>query len=192
MSACFERVDTSVLQRDTPDRRIGLDTEESRFCSRFVEMTTTGSKMKSTTASLGSGFQQRAALFCAVQSGLVRGALTLAAVLSSAGISRADEGGVKIMKMKCGRIRIARYALMVLLGSTLLAALPDLCVAQPYPVPPTWGGTSRDRPRLTGDWGGVRDELGKKGVVFDADILFKSAGRHERRQAHRLGLLGQR
>ena len=50
--------------------------------------------MKSTTASLGSGSQQRAALFCAVQSGLVRGALTLAAVLSSAGISLADEGGV--------------------------------------------------------------------------------------------------
>ena len=80
------------------------------------------------------------------------------------------------MKMKRGRIRIARYALMVLLGSTLLAVLPDLCVAQPYPVPPTWGGDFWDRPRLTGDWGGVRDELGKKGVVFDADILLSPQG----------------
>ena len=80
------------------------------------------------------------------------------------------------MKMKRGRIRIARYALMVLLGSTLLAALPDLCVAQPYAVPPTWGGDFWDRPRLTGSWGGLRDELGKKGVVFDADILLSPQG----------------
>ena len=27
------------------------------------------------------------------------------------------------------------------------------------------------RPRLTGDWGGLRDELGKKGIVFDVDLL---------------------
>jgi len=27
------------------------------------------------------------------------------------------------------------------------------------------------RPRLTGDWGGLRDELGAKGVVFDVDLL---------------------
>src|SRR2546422_7450003 len=26
------------------------------------------------------------------------------------------------------------------------------------------------RARLTGNWGGFRDELGKKGVVFDADL----------------------
>ena len=44
--------------------------------------------------------------------------------------------------------------------------------AQPYPVPPTWGGDLESRERLTGDWGGVRDELGKKGVVFDADVYW--------------------
>jgi porin len=43
--------------------------------------------------------------------------------------------------------------------------------AQPYEVPPTWGGDFSSRPRLTGDWGGLRDELGKKGVVLDVDAL---------------------
>jgi porin len=43
--------------------------------------------------------------------------------------------------------------------------------AQPYAVPPTWGGEFWSRPRLTGDWGGLRDELGAKGVVFDVDLL---------------------
>lgn len=43
--------------------------------------------------------------------------------------------------------------------------------AQPYAVPPTWGGDFWSRPRLTGDWGGLRDEMGKKGVVFDVDLL---------------------
>jgi len=28
-----------------------------------------------------------------------------------------------------------------------------------------------DRPRLTGDWGGLRDELGKVGIVLDVDLL---------------------
>jgi len=78
--------------------------------------------------------------------------------------------------MKRVRIRIARYALMVLLGSALLASFPGVCVAQPYDVPPTWGGDFWDRPRLTGSWWGLRDELGKKGVVFDADILLSPQG----------------
>jgi porin len=78
--------------------------------------------------------------------------------------------------MKRARIRSARYVLLVLLGSALMAALPDLCVAQPYDVPPTWGGDFWDRPRLTGSWWGLRDELGKKGVVFDADILLSPQG----------------
>ncbi|HEX3500530.1 MAG TPA: carbohydrate porin [Stellaceae bacterium] len=43
--------------------------------------------------------------------------------------------------------------------------------AQPVEVPASWGGDLSSRPRLTGDWGGLRDELGKKGVVFDTDLL---------------------
>ena len=42
---------------------------------------------------------------------------------------------------------------------------------QPIDVPPTWGGDFWSRPRLTGSWFGLRDELGKKGVVFDVDLL---------------------
>jgi len=44
-------------------------------------------------------------------------------------------------------------------------------MAQPVEVPDTWGGDFGSRPRLTGSWGGVRDELGKKGIVFDVDVL---------------------
>jgi porin len=43
--------------------------------------------------------------------------------------------------------------------------------AQPVDVPPTWGGSFWDRPRLTGDWFGLRDEMGKKGIVVDVDVL---------------------
>ena len=78
--------------------------------------------------------------------------------------------------MKRTRIRSARYALMVLFGLVLLTALPGLSVAQPVDVPPTWGGNFWDRPRLTGSWGGLRDELGKKGVVIDGDILLSPQG----------------
>jgi len=48
--------------------------------------------------------------------------------------------------------------------------------AQPVEVPETWGGDLWSRPRLTGSWGGLRDELGKKGVVFDVDLLLTPQG----------------
>jgi porin len=71
--------------------------------------------------------------------------------------------------------RRARYAAMILLGSALLAA-PGSSGAQPVDVPPTWGGDFWSRPRLTGSWWGLRDELGKKGVVFDTDVLLTPQG----------------
>jgi len=60
-------------------------------------------------------------------------------------------------------------------GSTLLVGFILLAAAaptgaQPYAMPPTWGGDIESRPRLTGDWGGLRDELRKKGVVLDVDV----------------------
>jgi porin len=58
---------------------------------------------------------------------------------------------------------------IVLVGLALLLASGP-AGAQPYPVPQTWGGDFSTRPRLTGDWGGARDELGKKGVVIDVDL----------------------
>jgi porin len=54
--------------------------------------------------------------------------------------------------------------------SALGAAMPLL--AMPYPVPETWGGELASRPRLTGDWGGVRDEMAKNGVVLDLDVYW--------------------
>ncbi len=59
---------------------------------------------------------------------------------------------------------------MLLIGLALTFNAPSVR-AQPYAVPPTWGGDLDSRPRLTGDWGGLRDELGKKGVVLDVDLL---------------------
>src|SRR5215471_9128954 len=43
--------------------------------------------------------------------------------------------------------------------------------AQPVDIPATWGGDFWSRPRLTGSWGGLRDDLGQKGVVLDVDLL---------------------
>jgi porin len=63
-----------------------------------------------------------------------------------------------------------RFARVVLLG--LLLMLPAVVAsAQPIDVPPTWGGDLWSRPRLTGSWFGLRDEIGKKGMVFDVDLL---------------------
>jgi len=61
-------------------------------------------------------------------------------------------------------------AAIVVIGLGVLSAWHP-ANAQPVEVPPTWGGDIWSRPRLTGDWGGLRDELGKKGVVFDVDLL---------------------
>ena len=64
---------------------------------------------------------------------------------------------------------------LALLGLILMGA-PVPASAQPVAVPDTWGGDFWSRPRLTGSWGGLRDELGKKGVVFDADLLLTPQG----------------
>jgi porin len=65
------------------------------------------------------------------------------------------------------------------LGSTLLSVAvlaPTLAGAQPVAVPDTWGGDFWSRPRLTGSWGGLRDDLGKRGVVLDADLFLIPQG----------------
>ncbi len=43
--------------------------------------------------------------------------------------------------------------------------------AQPMQIPDTWGGDLVSRPRLTGDWGGIRDKLGRRGIVLDVNLL---------------------
>jgi len=63
-----------------------------------------------------------------------------------------------------------RTALLLPLGAVAVL-VTNAASAQSIEVPATWGGDLSSRPRLTGDWGGVRDKLGKKGVVFDLDLL---------------------
>jgi porin len=74
--------------------------------------------------------------------------------------------------------RMSRYVGMhrapcvwaVFLGLAVLV-MADPTSAQPVDIPATWGGDFWSRPRLTGSWGGLRDEIGKKGVVLDIDLL---------------------
>lgn len=58
--------------------------------------------------------------------------------------------------------------------TTLLAGLGSALplFALPYQTPDTWGGDLASRPRLTGNWGGVRDDMAKKGLVFDLDAYW--------------------
>jgi porin len=65
-------------------------------------------------------------------------------------------------------------AVAVLVGLMLVGAGPAR--AQPVTVPETWGGDLWSRARLTGSWGGLRDELGKRGAVLDADLLLTPQG----------------
>jgi porin len=59
---------------------------------------------------------------------------------------------------------------VAVLLSALGASVP--LHATPYATPETWGGDLASRPRLTGDWGGTRDDMAKKGVVFDLDLYW--------------------
>jgi porin len=65
-------------------------------------------------------------------------------------------------------MRRSGWAICVALAAVVMTGP---AAAQPVDVPPTWGGSFWDRPRLTGDWFGLRDEMGKKGVVVDVDVL---------------------
>jgi porin len=70
--------------------------------------------------------------------------------------------------------------------SALGIALP--LHAMPSAAPETWGGDLESRPRLTGDWGGVRDDMAKKGVVLDLDLYWMpqtitSGGKDENSEA---------
>jgi porin len=68
-----------------------------------------------------------------------------------------------------------RYLPLAMFCLALLAG-PAPAFAQPVQIPPTWGGDFLSRPRLTDSWLGLRDDLGKKGVVFDVDLLLTPQG----------------
>ena len=67
-------------------------------------------------------------------------------------------------------IHRATCAWAIVLGLVVLV-MASPTHAQPVDIPATWGGDVASRPRLTGSWGGLRDDLGKKGVVLDVDLL---------------------
>jgi len=74
------------------------------------------------------------------------------------------------MKSPLSRRHLSRCAAAFIL-SAALSIVAGPAWAQPVDIPLTWGGTFLDRPRLTGDWFGLRDEMGKKGIVLDLDLL---------------------
>lgn len=55
-------------------------------------------------------------------------------------------------------------------GAGLVLASAASALAQPMEGPASYGGDFLDRPRLTGDWGGVRDELSRMGVDLGVDV----------------------
>jgi len=69
------------------------------------------------------------------------------------------------------RFTVKRHTARHSLAALFVLATSTLASAQPVDIPPTWGGSFWDRPRLTGGWFGLRDDLGKKGVVLDVDLL---------------------
>ena len=68
-----------------------------------------------------------------------------------------------------------RLVAAALLGLAWIGAAPP-AAAQPLDVPTTYGGDLWTRPRLTGDWFGYRDELAKKGVALNVDVLLTPQG----------------
>jgi porin len=75
------------------------------------------------------------------------------------------------VRVCAGPRTISRARSWVVLALAMAVCTPVVATAQPYDVPPTWGGDFWSRPRLTGDWFGLRDEMGKRGVVVDIDFL---------------------
>jgi porin len=70
----------------------------------------------------------------------------------------------------CRTLKAGGSPWRLLLGLAFVV-LSGQASAQLVEVPPTWGGDIYSRPRFTGDWGGLRDELGQKGIVLDFDLL---------------------
>jgi porin len=64
---------------------------------------------------------------------------------------------------------LARLAIAAL-GALAGLAAPAAAPAQ-TPAPETYAGDFWTRPRLTGDWGGLRDQMAKRGVTLDVDWL---------------------
>ncbi|MGQ0594105.1 MAG: carbohydrate porin, partial [Gammaproteobacteria bacterium] len=66
---------------------------------------------------------------------------------------------------------------MTTMKAKLSTALTVLVVAGATPAAePSYGGDLMTRSTLTGDWGGWRDDLSKKGVTLDVDLVQAGQG----------------
>jgi porin len=72
--------------------------------------------------------------------------------------------------------RRRRVAWLAVAAVGLACALASVAAAQPIEEPKTYAGDIWSRPRLTGDWGGLRDELATRGIRFDVDLLLTPQG----------------
>ena len=86
--------------------------------------------------------------------------------------SRASSNGGRAHGMPALRC-LSRVTVVLAL---LLLVAPRLAGGQPVATPDTWGGDLLSRARLTGAWGGLRDDMSKKGVVFDVDLFLTPQG----------------
>lgn len=60
------------------------------------------------------------------------------------------------------------HAVLLVVATTVTAPLPAMARLE---IPETYSGDLGSRVRLTGDWGGVRNDLAKRGVILDVDLL---------------------
>lgn len=65
---------------------------------------------------------------------------------------------------------------IIIAAVALAGTLATPAAAQPIEEPKTYAGDVRSRPRVTGDWGGFRDELATRGIRFDVDLLVTPQG----------------
>jgi porin len=61
------------------------------------------------------------------------------------------------------------HAVLLVVAATVAA--PPPATGQLFEIPETYSGDLESRVRLTGDWGGVRNDLAKRGVILDVDLL---------------------
>lgn len=71
----------------------------------------------------------------------------------------------------CGERKPDRAGVLLPLVTALLLGAGPARAIGPLEIPETWGGDLLARQRLTGNWGGPRDQLGQKGIVLDFDLV---------------------
>jgi len=76
------------------------------------------------------------------------------------------------IRSTCPRLAVWMLIVVAALANTLAAPVS----AQPIEDPKTYAGDFWTRPRLTGDWGGFRDQLAARGIRLDVDVMSTPQG----------------